>query len=140
MSQENVDLVRRAVDAFNRRDLDAFVALTDDDVEVIPRSAPLEGGDHYHGHDGVRRWLKDLFGVFTDFTTEVVEAHDLEDLTLALLRQRARGAGSHAPTEQSIWNVARWRRGKCIWWRAFDTRAEALEAVGLSEKDARADS
>jgi ketosteroid isomerase-like protein len=36
MSQENVDLVRRAVDAFNRRDLDAFVALTDDDVEVIP--------------------------------------------------------------------------------------------------------
>jgi hypothetical protein len=62
MSQENVELVRRAVDAFNRRDLDAFVALTDDDVEVIPRSAALEGRDHYHGHDGVRRWLKDLFG------------------------------------------------------------------------------
>jgi hypothetical protein len=72
---------------------------------------------------------------FTDFTTGVVEAQDFGDVTLAVLRQRARGAGSDAPTEQSIWNVARWRWGKCIWWRAFDSRDEALEAIGLSEQD-----
>jgi ketosteroid isomerase-like protein len=140
MSQENVNLVRRAVDAFNRRDIDAFLALTDDDIEVIPRSAVLEGGDHYHGRDGVRLWLEDLFGVFPDFTTEVVEAHHFGDLTLAVLRQRAHGASSDTPAEQSLWNVARWRRGKCVWWRTFATRDEALEAVGPSEQDAHADS
>jgi ketosteroid isomerase-like protein len=133
MSQENVELACRAFDAFNRRDLDAYLALMDDDVEAVPRAVAMEGGDNYHGHDGVRRWWEDLFAVFPDFTVEVVEAHDLGDVTLALLRQRARGAGSDTPTEESIWNAARWRRGKCIWWRTFDVRAEALEAVGLSE-------
>ena len=132
MSQENVELVHRAVDAFNRRDLDAFLALMDDDVEVVPRAAAMEG-ETYHGHDGVRRWWKDLLDVFPDFTIEVVEVRDLGDLTVAALRVRGHGAGSDVPLDETIWQVARWRRGKCVWWRSFDTRAEALEAVGLSE-------
>ncbi len=93
----------------------------------------MEGGNHYRGHDGVRRWWKDLFDVFPDFTVKVVEVHDLGDVTLALLRQRARGAGSETPTEESICNATRWRHDKVVWWRTFDTRAEALAAVGLSE-------
>jgi len=35
--------------------------------------------------------------------------------------------------DQATWIMVRWRRGKCIWWHAFDTRDEALEAVGLSD-------
>jgi ketosteroid isomerase-like protein len=62
MSQENVELMYRAFDAFNRRGLDAFVALMDDDVEALPRQAPMEGG--FHGHDGIRRWWKNLLDVF----------------------------------------------------------------------------
>ena len=139
MSQENVELHYQAMDAFNRRDLGAYLALVDEDVEAIPRAVAMEGGDNYHGHDGVRRWWKDLFDVFPDFTVEVVEAHDLGDVTLTLLRQRARGAGSDTPTEESTWNVARWLRGRCVWWRTFDARADALEAVGLSEQDAHQD-
>ena len=134
MSQENVELLHRGSDAFNRRDLDAYLALTDEDVELIPRAVAMEGGDHYHGHDGVRRWWKDLFDVFPDFTTEVVEARDVGDgLTLTLLRQRAHGAGSDTPTDETIWNICRWRHGKVVWLRTFNTRTEALEAVGLSE-------
>ena len=86
-----------------------------------------------HGHDGIRRWWKDLFDVFPDFSVEVVEVRDLGDLTLAALRARGHGAGSDTPTEETVWHVARWRHGKCVWWRTFDTRAEALEAAGLSE-------
>ena len=44
MSQENVELIHRSVDAFNRRDLDAYLALMDEDVEAIPRVAAMEGG------------------------------------------------------------------------------------------------
>jgi hypothetical protein len=56
---------------------------------------------------------------------------DLGDVTLAtgLLR----GHGSDTPPEKTIWHVARWRRRKCVWWRTFSTRDEAIEAVGLSE-------
>jgi ketosteroid isomerase-like protein len=53
MSQENVELALRAYDAFNRRDWDAFVALMDEDVEIVTRIAAIEGGRH--GHDGQLR-------------------------------------------------------------------------------------
>src|SRR6266550_3445433 len=134
MSQENVELVHQVFEAFNRRDLDAVLALMDDDVEGFPRIAAIEGA--YHGHEGMRRWWRNLLDAFPDFTVEVGEVRELGDLTVAAVRLRGQGAGSDTPTEQSIWNVARWRRGKCIWWRAFDTRDEALEAIGLSEQDA----
>ena len=138
MSQENVELTYRAIDAFNRRDLDTSLALTDEDVEGIPRAARMEGS--YHGHEGVRRWWKDLLGAFPDFSIEVVEVRDVGDLTLAAGILRGHGAGSDTPTEATIWQVCSWRRGKCIWWRSFDTRDEALEAAGLSEQDAHAGS
>jgi ketosteroid isomerase-like protein len=54
MSHENVELARRAYDALNRRDLDAFLALMDADVEAFPRVVAIEGG--FHGHEGIRRW------------------------------------------------------------------------------------
>ena len=131
MSQENVELTCRAMDAVNRRDLDAFLALADDDVEAVPGAVAVDGG--YHGHEGMRRWWKNWLDVFPDWNIEVVEVRDVGDLTVAALRFRAHGAGSDIPLDQTVWQVVRWRRGKCVWWRSFDTRAEALEAVGLSE-------
>ena len=119
------------MDAFNRRDLDAFLALMDDDVEAIPRSVAIEGG--YHGHDGIRRWWEDVLDAFPDFTIEAVEVRDLGDLTVANVRLRGHGAGSDVPCRQTLWYVARWRRGKCVWWGDFAREAEALEAAGLSE-------
>ena len=56
MSQENVELLYEANDAFNRRDLDAVLALADSEVEFFPRILELEGGGPYRGHDGIRRW------------------------------------------------------------------------------------
>ena len=131
MSQENVDLTYRAFDAFNRRDLDASLALTDDDVEAVPRAARMEGS--YHGHEGVRRWWDDLLSAIPDFNVEVGEVRAYGDLTVAPLHLRGHGAGSDVPLDATVWYVGRWRRGKCVWWRTFDTQAEALEAAGLSE-------
>src|SRR5215212_9648782 len=139
MSQENVELQRRYVDAFNRRDLDAFLALTDDDIQAIPRVGAMEGG--YHGHGETRRMWTDLLGAYPDFSLEFYEVHDMGgNLTLGAARARGHGAGSDTPIEQVVWQVARWRRGRCFWVAHFDTRADALEAVGLSEQDAHADS
>jgi ketosteroid isomerase-like protein len=131
MSQENVKLVYRAYDALNQRDLDAVLALMDDDVEIVPRTAAIEGS--LHGHEGVRRWWKNMLDVWPDLTVEVVEVGDFGDLTLATLHLRGRGAGSDLPSDATVWQVNRWREGKCVWLANFDRRSEALKAAGPSE-------
>jgi ketosteroid isomerase-like protein len=138
MSQENTELAYRSSEAFNRRDLDAVLALMDDDVEVVSRLVSVEGG--YHGHEGIRRWWKNLLDAFPDFTVEIDEVRELGDLTVAAVRVRGHGASSDAPFEMATWQVSEWRRGKCIWWRMLDSQSEAFEAVGLSEQDAHAGS
>jgi ketosteroid isomerase-like protein len=131
MSQQNVELAYRSVDAFNRRDLDALLALMDDDVEGAPPLASIEGD--YHGHAGIRRWWESLFSGLPDFTIEVVELRDRGDLTVAVLSNRAHGAVSDTPVEQKLWLVGEWRNRKVVWWQTFRSEAEALEAAGLRE-------
>jgi ketosteroid isomerase-like protein len=131
MSEENVKLAYRAIDAVNRRDLDAFLDLMDDEVEAVSRIVAIEGG--LHGHAGIRIWWENWFEAFPDYDIEVVEVRDRGDLTLATLRALGHGGGSDVPFEDAVWLANRWRRGKIVWWRVFSTRDEALEAAGLSE-------
>ena|SRR5215211_563390 len=131
MSQENVELVRRAYEAVNRRDLDAFLALMDEEVEAISWLVAMEG--EYRGHAGIRHWWQDLLDAFPDFNVEVVEVRDLGDSVLATLRTHGHGADSGTPIEVLLWMAVWLRDGKCVWWQAFGDRAEALEAAGLSE-------
>jgi ketosteroid isomerase-like protein len=131
MSQENVEQIHRVLEAFKRRDLDAFLALMDDDVEFVPRVGSMEG--NYHGPCGMRRFWENMLDVWPDLTLQVGEVRDFGDLTVAALHCRGQGAGSDVPLEWTVWQVLRWRGGKGVWWGHFDTRAEALEAVGLSE-------
>jgi ketosteroid isomerase-like protein len=131
MSQKNVELVHHIFDALNRRDLDAVLALMDDEVEFASRLAGMEGG--FHGHRGIRRWWQTILDASPDRIVEVLEAQALGDVTLTLARARGHGAVSRIPYEDIVWSVARWRGKKAIWWGVFPTRAEALEAVGLEE-------
>jgi SnoaL-like domain len=131
MSRENVELYYRSVDAFNRRDWDAFRSLIDEEVEVESRLVAMEGG--YHGHAGLRRWWDDFLGAFPDYTIEVEQLRDLGDVTLSHLRGWGRGADSAAPIIDPSWQPVRWRDGKVVWWRNCSTEAEALEAIGLRE-------
>jgi ketosteroid isomerase-like protein len=138
MSQENVERHHQAINAMNHRDLDAFLALMDDDVETVSRIVAVEGG--LHGHDGIRQWWESWFSAFPDYNIEVFEIRGFGDVTIATLRALGHGAGSAVPLEDRIWQASRWVSGKTIWWRTFYTREEALEAVGLSEQDAHTDS
>jgi ketosteroid isomerase-like protein len=135
MSQENVELTRRAFDAIVRRDLDAFVALHDPSCEIQPLLAAVAG--NYHGRAGVREWLDDLLGAFPDFSFRVDDVRELGDRTLT--RARVSGHGAHtmdsaAPMiDQVNWILAEIRDGRVIWWGTFHTEAEALEAAALRE-------
>jgi ketosteroid isomerase-like protein len=132
MSQENVELYRRGIEAFNRRDLDAFLALAHADVVGVSRVLAIEG-DSYRGHDGTREWWNDLLGVFPDFRIEVVWVRDAGDLTVSELQNSAHGEGSDAPLEEVVWQVSEWRNERVVRWQIYDSEQDALEAAGLSE-------
>jgi hypothetical protein len=129
MSQENVDLALKASEAFNRRDLDAWLALTDPHVQITSSFV----GQEFHGHEGARAWMREFEGTMPDFSTTIHEIRDLGALVLFRISIRGHGIGSDAPIEQSPWVVQEWRDRKCVRSHAFSNKAEALEAVGLSE-------
>jgi ketosteroid isomerase-like protein len=133
MSEENVKLAYRAVDAFNRRDIDAFIALCDEDVEAVSRLVELEGGGSYRGHDGIRSWWESLLGAYPDFSVEIDEIRDLGGVTVTGMRLRAHGKESDAPVMQQQWQVTEWRQGRATWWQNFLNETEALEAAGARE-------
>jgi ketosteroid isomerase-like protein len=135
MSQENVELVHQTVDAFNRRDLDAFLNLVDRGVEFMPYVAVMEGA--YRGHNGMRRWWQDVLAVFPDWHVDLDEVRDLGDLTLAAMAVSGHGGESGTPVGQRLWQVAEWTSdGKLVRASHHSSHAEALEAAGLSEADA----
>jgi ketosteroid isomerase-like protein len=131
MSQDNIELAHQAFDAFNRRDVDAFLEVMAADVEVFPRQAAMEGV--YRGHAGIRRWWADLLDVFPDFAVEVIEVRDLGHMTLSALRFLGHGADSESPFDETVWMLGDGCDGKCVWWRVYGSEAEALEAVGVRE-------
>jgi hypothetical protein len=133
MSEENVEIVRRAHEAFNRRDLDAFLATQDPDVVFVPYEVSVQGGDPYRGHDGIRRWWDESFDVLPDLRAEVFELRDLGPRVFVHGRLTGHGAGSGAEFGRTLWETVEVREGKTVWWAAFATESEALEAVGLSE-------
>jgi ketosteroid isomerase-like protein len=132
MSEENVEVVRQGHETFNRRDLDAYLALHDPDVEFTTYERHLEGLGPYRGHDGIRRWWEDL-EVLPDVKVELYELRDLGDLVLAHGRLHGHGAGSGASFERPYWGLHRCRDQRVVWWHTYRSEAEALEAAGLSE-------
>ena len=105
MSQENVELAYRSFDAVNRRDLDALLALMDEDVESVSRIVAVEGG--LHGHAGVRRWWDSWFGAFPGLQHRGGRGARPQDFVFAALRARGHGAGSHLPFEDTVWHASR---------------------------------
>jgi hypothetical protein len=74
-----------------------------------------------------------LFAAFPDFTVDVIDVQASDDVTIAEIRNRATGADSRAPVIETLWQVARWRDSKVVWWSAYPIHADALKAAGLSE-------
>ena len=128
MAGTNAETFREVIDAFNRRDLEAFVALSDEEIVAESRLAAIEGG--YRGHHGLRRWWANLLEMLPDYRLgpEDVQEHPGE-LLVGRVRAHASGASSSAPVLERIWIVTQFRAGRCIWWRICLSEEEASAAV-----------
>jgi ketosteroid isomerase-like protein len=133
MSRDNVELFRRNVDAYNTRDIEGFVACFDPHVEVHSQFAGIAGGV-YHGHEGVRRWHRDLHEAWGDQIWMEPEVYfDLGEYTLVsgVLHGRGRHSGVEVHTPDVL--VARWRDGLIVYLKAYGSKGEALRDLGVSE-------
>ena len=123
----NVELTRRAYDAFNTRDWKTFGVLMHPDIEVQSRLVAMEGA--YQGEEGLRDWREAIMNFLPDYTVEIEEIRDLGDVILLRSLGTAHGVASETPVHDPFWQVLEWRDGKCVWWRNCSTEAEANEAI-----------
>jgi ketosteroid isomerase-like protein len=135
MSQENVEAFKRAIDAYNRRDIDAVLEEIDPEVEWLGAVQTLVEGKAkvYRGHAGVRQWVRDIDETLADIRLEFFEIRDLGDQIVAIGRLYARGKASGAETESPFACVVDSKNGKATRVLSFLDPNEALEAAGLSE-------
>ena len=132
MSEENVETVRAALEAFNRRDGEAFGALLARDAEIVPMRAALEG-TVYRGPDAAAQYCAAVDESWENLRWEVEEIRDGGDWVLALGRIRGRGRVSGAGIDVEAAWVARFRDGLVANFRTWTDRGEARKAAGLSE-------
>ncbi len=132
MSQENVEVVRRAVEAWNARDAEGFVELFDPDAEVIfPPEVPEPGP--FHGQAEIMQWTEGFLAAWDQYHASIEELIEAGHDVVAVLHQQGRGRGSDLETDETDAHVFTISEGKVRRWRNYGTREEALEAVGLSE-------
>jgi ketosteroid isomerase-like protein len=133
MSQVSVELQALADSAYgalNSGDLEAFVALTAEDVEFTSLVAEVEATT-FRGHAGVRAWWETVRGAFQNPRWEVLDIRVSGER--GVVKFRLTGTLAGVEVEQTMWQAARSREGKLRWWAFFRTEQEALEAAGLRE-------
>ncbi len=133
MSQENVEIVRRAFSAYiNQGGVDAAVDYYAEDC-VIEDFPEMPESATYVGREGLRERDQHFGDMWEDWVVEPVEFIDGGDVVVAVIAMTGHGRGSGAPLDALAVFVMEIRDGKVVRDRAFTSKSEALEAVGLSE-------
>ena len=132
MSQEDVEVVRRSVEAWNRRDLRAWLAFFCSDAELDWSRArgPLKGV--YRGHGELEAFSDEFWSTFEDSQLETYgwAQAGCEVVYSNTVHMRGR-QGIEVAAKSTLVNTIENGQITCI--RMFQQRAEALEAAGLSE-------
>ena len=131
MSQENADVVRRALAALDRRDVEAYLEVASPQIELITPALPLQGP--ITGHEGIRDFFREMWSFSEASEFQVEEIRAVEARVLAFFVITATGRQSEVETSARVAGVYDVEHGKIRRAHIFADRAEALEAVGLSE-------
>jgi ketosteroid isomerase-like protein len=135
MSQENVEALKRAIEAYNGRDVEALLDELDTEIEWRPVLPVVLGGDEtvYRGHAGVRQLLRDLDEVLAERQMDFSEIRGVGDHVVATGNLRIRGKASGVPNESPFSCLAEFKNGRAIRVQTYLDPKEALEPLGLSE-------
>jgi ketosteroid isomerase-like protein len=138
MSQENVEIIRAAFEAWNTGDMDALRELYDPDVIMRAIEGWPEPGP-YVGREAVMRWLAQLRETWDADTLELTSDFTAVGDRVAV-RLTWHGAGRGPQANMGMTVVQTVRDGRVFYVEYFWDHANALEALGLSKQDAHAGS
>jgi ketosteroid isomerase-like protein len=131
VSDGNAELVSAAFDAWNRRDLDALLALCEPDVVVRSLMTEAERAI-YDGAPGVRDWLEAVLDVFPDWQPLPRRIDDYGDALVVCVHVNATARNSGIPLDQDFWLAARLSEaGRLRFWGFYRTEELAREAAGI---------
>ncbi len=131
MSEDNVEIVRLLIEAWNVR-AEGWVDAYASEAEFhMPPEWP--GDSMYSGHDGIMRCAAELAENFDDARWEVDRLIDAGESVVVTLHVRRRIKSSGSWIEQPQGAVFDVRDRKIMRVRTYFSWAQALEAVGLTE-------
>jgi ketosteroid isomerase-like protein len=132
VSRENVEIVRRAVDAFDRGDIDEALADCAPDVEW--HTSGLFADERvYRGRAGIKRLWTEFQTDLEQLSFSISEIRAIgEDRVLVAVMAAGRGTQSKAPFDEVFWYVATVQDGLVARVEAYADGGRALDAVGLS--------
>jgi hypothetical protein len=133
MSQEDLDVMRRWVETWNRTDLDAFADTFDDDAELITDPSWMEAGP-FKGRAAIRAWFEGLKESWDERDAVLLtELFEVGEQVVARIDWQVRGRTSGIDTALDATSVNIIQRGRIVRQQWFFDHAKALEAAGLSE-------
>jgi ketosteroid isomerase-like protein len=134
MSRENVEVVRKQFAAFERGGLDVVAGFWHPDIEWRAVEGAADDSGVLNGGDALRRYYQDWIDTFDELHAEVEEViFEADERVAAVVRNSGRGRASGVVTEGRYYVACVVRDGRIVSGREYETRAKALEAVGLRE-------
>jgi ketosteroid isomerase-like protein len=134
MSQENVEIVRAANEAFVGGDIVAALNALDPEIEWHATVGGIDEGRVYRGRDQVVQAFADYFAVWERMEMRADKYIDAgDDEVVVFHHEVAKGRESGAVVETDTGTVQTLRDGKIVRVRSYMDREQALEAAGLSE-------
>jgi ketosteroid isomerase-like protein len=133
MSQQNVEIVRRAWEASSDGDVGVWFQAADPDIRVYPRPEEPDAADEYRGLDGLMDYLVNWYGQWDVYESEPLEMIDAGEHVLVIARERGRVERTGMEVIEDFTHSFVVRDGKIAEWHMYDSHADALKALGLEE-------
>lgn len=128
---EREEIAARLFDAFNRRDTDGVLALLDPEVVFRPVSAAvMSDGEPYRGHDGMRRYLRDVEANWISLIVQPLQIRAAGEAVVALGRVSGQGPAGTIEGVSTTW-VLKFRDNRVVHAQIFSDERPMLEAFGF---------
>ena len=133
MSRANVELLRKGIDALNRRDVDLWLDYSAPEIQWLPAGPAAVEREVYRGYDEMRSGITAAWETWDVFEFQEDQGRDLGGSALWLGRIKMHGSASGVELDQEFAVHGVVRDGKFILIHTFLSWQEALEVVGLRE-------